>query len=93
MRSYELVEITGVRVIKDRTVELTFADGLVRVVDLAPFLWGPAFSDISADDSLFAQIAVDAELGTIGWPSGADLDPDVLHGDFKPAASSEQMSE
>ena len=36
--------ITSVEVIGGRTVRLGFADGSVRVVDLAPFLWGPAWS-------------------------------------------------
>ncbi len=38
---------------------------------------------IAKDDSLFAQVAVDPELGTITWPNGVDLDPDVLHGDYE----------
>jgi len=29
--------------------------------------------------------AVDAVAGTIAWPNGVDLDPDVLHGDHEPA--------
>lgn len=86
-----MAEITDVAVIRDRTVELTFADGSVRVVDLTPFLWGPVFADIAADDSLFAQVAVDAELGTLGWPNGADLDPDVLPGDYEPAEPTQQL--
>ena len=28
----------------------------------------------------FAQVRVDPELGTVAWPNGADLDPDVLYG-------------
>ena len=86
-----MVEVTAVRIIEARTVELTFADRSIRVVDLAPFLWGPVFEAIAADDELFAQVAVDSELGTIGWPNGADLDPDVLHGDYQPAQTSEQL--
>ncbi|MGB0738355.1 MAG: DUF2442 domain-containing protein, partial [Ilumatobacteraceae bacterium] len=27
----------------------------------------------------FAQVSVDEELGTVVWPNGADLAPDVLH--------------
>ena len=84
-----MAEITSVRVVENRTVHLTFADGSTRVVDLAPLLWGPVFAEIASDDELFAQVAVDAELGTIGWPNGADLDPDVLHGDYEAAQSSE----
>jgi hypothetical protein len=86
-----LAEIVAVRIIEGRTVELTFADGSSRVVDLTPLLLGPVFADIARDDTLFAQVAVDRELGTIGWPNGADLDPDVLHGDFEPAEPYEQL--
>jgi hypothetical protein len=80
-----MVDVTGVEVLHDRVVQLRFSDGTSRVVDLAPFLWGPAFEDIGSDDSLFAQVKADPETGTIGWPNGADLDPDVLHGGFEPA--------
>ena len=89
MRSEALAEIIAVRVIEGRTVDLTSADGSRRVVDLTPLLLGPVFTDIAGDDELFARVAVDRELGTIGWPNGADLDPDVLHGDFEPVAPSE----
>ncbi len=78
-----MAEITEVAIIEDRTVELTFSDGSTRVVDLTPFLWGPVFDPIAKDDDVFAQIAVDPELGTIRWPNGASLDPAVLHGDYE----------
>jgi Protein of unknown function (DUF2442) len=31
------------------------------------------------DESFFALVAVDEDLGTIVWPNGADLAPDVLY--------------
>ncbi len=31
------------------------------------------------DPAVFAQVRVDPELGTVVWPSGADLDPVVLY--------------
>lgn len=80
-----MVEVSSVQIVENREVRLEFSDGSERVVDLAPFLWGPAFEEIATDDSAFAQIRVDPETGTIGWPSGGDLDPDVLHGDYEPA--------
>jgi hypothetical protein len=37
---------------------------------------------------VFAQVAVDETAGTVCWPDGFDLDPDVLHGDHPPADGS-----
>jgi hypothetical protein len=31
------------------------------------------------DVEYFATVAVDPDLGTVVWPNGADLAPDVLH--------------
>ena len=57
----------------------------MRTVDLEPFLFGPAFEQIREDDGAFNAVRVDPEIGTIVWPNGADLDPDVLHGDYEPS--------
>jgi hypothetical protein len=62
-------------------LRLTFADGLVGDVDLAAKLQGevgPIFEPLR-DETFFAQVVVDKELGTVVWPNGADLAPDVLH--------------
>jgi hypothetical protein len=53
-------------------------------MDLGPLLWGPAFEHIRDDDAVFASVTMDQELGAIVWPNGADIDPDVLHGDAPP---------
>jgi hypothetical protein len=63
-----------------------FDDGTEREIDLERELWGPMFEPLGADPKLFRQVRVDKELGTIVWPNGADMDPDVLHGDLEPAA-------
>jgi len=80
---------TRTRTVRIRTVEplegfvlrLGFDDGTVRVIDLEDELWGPVFEPLRHDPQLFRRVRVDDELGTIVWPNGADLDPDVLHGD------------
>lgn len=66
-------------------VRLTFDDGTEREVDLERELWGPVFEPLRANLDLFRQVRVDEELGTIVWPNGADMDPDVLHGDLEPS--------
>jgi len=62
-------------------LRLGFDDGTVREIDLVAELWGPVFEPLRDDPQLFRQVRVDEELGTIVWPNGADLDPDVLHGE------------
>ena len=86
MKGSAMVEVTSVEVVAGRRVRLRFSDSSERVVDLTPFLWGPAFEQVAADDEFFAAVRVDPEIGTIVWPNGADLDPDVLHGDHEPAS-------
>jgi hypothetical protein len=81
------VRITAVEPLRDYRLRIRFNDGSVRDVDLEPELWGPVFEPLR-DPELFRRVAVDPELGTIVWPNGADLDPDVLHGD-QPAADTE----
>ncbi len=80
-------EVTEVEVVSGFTVRLCFDDGSVRVVDLGPLLHGPLFAPLRSDPALFADVYVDREVGTIAWPNGADMDPDVLHGDEVPAWS------
>lgn len=69
----------------DRFVlRLEFDDGTVSEIDLENELWGPVFEPLRKDRRLFREVRVDEELGTIVWPNGADMDPDVLHGDHPP---------
>jgi hypothetical protein len=76
--------ITSVEPIEAFVLRLGFDDGTTSEVDLADALWGPMFEPLRADPQLFRQVRVNNELGTIVWPNGADMDPDVLHGDHAP---------
>jgi hypothetical protein len=60
------------------TVRIVFADGEVRDVDITPLLDTPAFSPLRKV-SLFEQVKVDEDTGTITWPGDVDLDPDVIY--------------
>jgi hypothetical protein len=59
-------------------VVLTFSTGEMRLIDMEPYLFGPAFEPLR-DPALFAQVTVDPEQGTIVWPNGAHLSPDELY--------------
>ena len=73
------MDITAVEVLHDCVVKLRFADGVEKTVDLEPYLHGPVFAEIRTDPAVFASVSVDPEAGTITWPNGADLAPDVLY--------------
>ena len=77
---YKLVDVTGVEILHDRVVRLTFSDGCDGVIDLGPKIsGGPVFERAASDLDYFRQVRVDPESGTIVWPNGADLAPEVLH--------------
>jgi Protein of unknown function (DUF2442) len=74
------MDVTAVEVIEGHVVHLGFKDGSERTVDLEPYLRGPVFERVRTDPGFFASVRVDGDAGTIVWPNGADLAPDVLYG-------------
>ena len=77
--------IRSVTPLEGFVLRLDFDDGTTRKVALEDELWGPMFEPLRQDPGLFRQVRVDGEPGTIVWPNGADMDPDVLHGDHPSA--------
>jgi hypothetical protein len=73
------MDVTAVAIMHDHVVHLRFADGWERTVDLEPYLRGPVFERVRTDPEFFAAVSVDREAGTIVWPNGADIAPDVLY--------------
>lgn len=71
-------EIREVHYRHHHVLELAFTDGLRGEVDLGALLEGPMLAPLQ-DESLFAQAFVDAELGTVCWPNGADVAPEFLY--------------
>jgi hypothetical protein len=74
----KLVRIKSVQPLEKFTVRLGLTDGSEKTIDLAPYLRGPIFEPIRSDPAVFAQVTVDPRAGTVVWPNGADIDPDVL---------------
>jgi hypothetical protein len=74
-----LKDVVDVRVMDDYQLHLWFEDGVQGIVDVADFVaFTGVFAPLRAHD-YFRTVHVDAELGTVCWPNGADLDPDVLY--------------
>jgi hypothetical protein len=62
---------------------VVFDNDTQREIDLEPYLHGPVFEAIRNEPALFHAMQV--EGGTIAWPNGADIDPDVLYYGLTPA--------
>ncbi len=73
MRSVKAVEY-----ISEFKLALTFEDGSVRIVDLAPHLDGEIFEPLR-DIHYFRSVYVNPDLDTIVWANGADMAPDFLY--------------
>lgn len=72
--------IVGVEARPPFVVHLRFADGSEGSVNLSH--WIKDSTGVFAalrDPAVFASVTVDPDAGTIVWPNGADLDPDVLY--------------
>jgi len=88
----QIVRLQGVVVLESFRVRLEFTNGSTKEVDLAVYLRGPVFEPIRNDPAVFRTVRVDPELGTIVWPNGADIDPDVLYRGLKPAWMEEEAA-
>ena len=74
-----LKDIIEVKALEDYHVHLRFEDGSEGVLDIKSLVDFDGVFEPLADPEYFAKVAVNPDLGTVGWPNGADLDPDVLY--------------
>ncbi len=72
--------VTAVRYLDSYRLQLTFDNGVSGVVNLDGWLIGTGgVMGPLSDHAFFRQVSVDEEAGTIRWPNGVDLCPDVLY--------------
>ena len=78
MKTIVTREVIEAKIIKDYTVAVVFDDFKKGIIDLRRYLGNGIFKEL-LDKKKFRQMKVDAELGTICWPNGADIAPDTLY--------------
>ena len=83
-----LVRVQSVEALENFRVLITFKNGIKKEIDLEKFLRGEIFEPIRKNPEIFRSVKVVG--GTIGWDNGADIDPDVLYYDLKPAWMAEK---
>lgn len=72
------VRMNKAKCLGEHQLSLEFSDGVIREIEIHRGLGG-VFGDLD-DEELFSQVSVDPMTGTLAWPGGLDLDPDVLYG-------------
>ena len=84
-----LVDVVDVKYVRDHVLWLKFEDGMSGEVDLATSLQFTGVFEALADTAQFKTAFVDPDLGTVVWPSGADIAPESLHKRLMEALRSE----
>lgn len=84
-----MIRIRTVEPLEPFTVRIVFTNDERRDIDLTPYIQrGPIFAPIRDDPAYFRSVRV--EGGTVAWPNGADIDPDVLYLGLAPNASQDE---
>jgi hypothetical protein len=79
------IEVVAARAEADYVVTLAFSDGRTGWVDLHRYLWGAAFDRVQ-DPDYFRRLRI--RYGTVTWPDGTDIAPEVLYRDLVESPSS-----
>ena len=74
-----LKDIVEVRPLEGCRLYLRFEDGVAGEVDVKKLVPLEGVFAPLKDRTKFLEVQLNRELGTICWPNGADLDPDVLY--------------
>jgi len=74
-----LKDIVEVKPLDGYRVYLRFEDGVSGELDLSTIIRFEGVFKPVKDRDYFASVSVNQSSGTICWPNGADLDPDVLY--------------
>lgn len=77
-----LKDIVEARAAGDQKVYIRFEDGAEGVIDLRKLISFEGVFKPLEDPAEVAKVRVGPDSGTICWPNGADLDPDVLYAEL-----------
>ena len=77
-----LKDIVQVRLLGDYRLKIRFEDGVEGEIDVEKITnFTGVFAPLKEKD-LFSKVQVNSDWGTIYWPNGADLDPDLLYSEI-----------
>jgi hypothetical protein len=72
------IELISAHHVYGTLIYVKFNNNDEGIIDLRPILIGNIFDEIY-NNKIFEKFIVNSESGTIEWPNGADIAPEVLH--------------
>lgn len=78
-----MTKVTGVKVLENYQLELTFSTGETRVFDVSAYLGKGIFTELR-DPAYFRRVRL--AFGTVAWPNEQDFGPDSLYAESRPLA-------
>lgn len=69
-------DVVQVKAFPDYRLQIQFADGILKIFDMKPYITYPAFSELQKNN-LFFSARVDG--GTVVWTDEIDISPDTLY--------------
>ena len=76
-RDHRILRIVAARILRPYVLDLTFNNGIRKVVDMQSELWGETHEPLK-NPHYFMQGSLDRDAGTVTWPNGADLAPEAF---------------
>jgi hypothetical protein len=74
-----LIDIIEAKPVGGHRIYIRFEDGMSGEVDLNDLVELNGVFEPLRDPEEVAKVRVEPDSGTVCWPNGADLDPDVLY--------------
>jgi len=78
-------DVTNVECLGGTRLRLTFEGDERREVDVSQLVSFDGVFEPLKNSAFFCRVRVEPDVGTIVWPNGADLCPDVLYERSRPA--------
>lgn len=75
---HDIFVVTAFEIIAPYTLRIEFDDASEQIINFWPMLRGELYTPLR-NVTVFNQVRLDEEEGTLVWPNGADFDPATLH--------------